>query len=121
MGVTDIKGFPRNHPANMPYWPALIESPSSPEGTTMHWMTEVMLTPIIKWSWTVNADIPAGGGTLTDTRTVSGMWRTNYNTEWGDVSMATVGYELDTTENRWSDGFWLKKSMDINILVVSSI
>lgn len=80
-----------------------------------------MLTHTIKWSWTVNAEIPAGGGSLTGTRTVSSMWRTNSNTEWGSVSMVVSGYELDTTENRWSDGFWLQLGQGVDTPLVESL
>lgn len=62
VGVTDTIAFPRNDAANMPYWPALIGSDASTPGSTMHWMASTMLTGTVLWSWTVNADIPAGGG-----------------------------------------------------------
>lgn len=83
MGVVDTIAFPRDDPANMPYWPSLVGTPSSTPGSTIHWLASVMLTHTVKWSWTVNAEIPGGGGSLTGTRTISSMWRTNSNTEWG--------------------------------------
>lgn len=108
VGVKDTVAFLRNDPANMPFWHAIIGSPSLPPGTSMHWMATAMVTGTVKWSWTFNENIHKGGSTLTGARTVSGMWRCNTNTEWGSVSMVTVGYELDTTENSWSNGFWLQ-------------
>lgn len=105
MRVVDTIAFPRDDPANMPYLPSLIGSSSSTPGSTLYWLASTMLTHTVKWSWTVNAEIPDGGGTLTGTKTVSSMWRTNSNSEWGSVSMVMSGYELDTTENRWSNGF----------------
>lgn len=80
-----------------------------------------MLTHTVKWSWTVNAEIPPGGGTITGTRTASGMWRTNSNTEWGSVSMVTVGYELDTTENRWSNSFWLQLGQGVDTYLFENL
>lgn len=107
-GVTDAVAFPRDNPANMPYWPALVGTASTVEGTSFHWMATTVVTDTVSWNWSVNAKIPAGGGTLTGIRTVSGMWRTNTNTEWVKVSMKCIGYELDTTDNRWSNNFWLQ-------------
>jgi len=108
IGIVDTIAFPRDDPANMPYWSSLIGSPAAPPGTTMYWLANTMVTDTVKWSWTVNSEIPAGGSTITGTRTISGMWRTSYNTEWGQMTMKAVDYEHDTTTNRWSDGFWLQ-------------
>jgi len=108
MGVLDTIAFPRDNAANKPYWPSLVGAPSAPEGATMHWLTSTMITRNVKWSWTVNVEVPAGGSTLTGCRTVSGMWRTFSITEWGSISMKCIGYEMDTTEQRWSNNLWLQ-------------
>lgn len=121
VGVTDTIAFPRDDPANMPFWPALIGGHTSPPGTSMHWLATTLITSTVQWSWTVNAKIPAGGATLTGVRTCSGMWRTNSNTEWGSVSMTCIGYDMDTTVNRWSQNFWLQLGQGVDAMLLEFV
>jgi len=51
IGIVDTIAFPRDDPANMPYWSSLIGSPAAPPGTTMHWLANTMVTDTVKWSW----------------------------------------------------------------------
>lgn len=121
IGITDTVAFPRDNPANMPYWPAIIGGPATPPGSSMHWIAGVMVTETVQWSWTVNSEIPAGGSTLTGIRTVSSMWRCQGNTEWGSVSMRDAGYDHDTTVNRWSDGFWLQLGQGVDAMKLEAV
>jgi len=49
------------------------------------------------------------------------MWRNCTNTEWGQISMKCIGYELDTTVNRWSNNFWLQLGQGVDAYLLENV
>lgn len=81
----------------------------------MAWFAREIVTKMIKWSWNVNDATPGDGATLTGIRTISAMWRTNTNTEWGNFNMRNARgnseggwYIKDGRENVWSSNYWVQ-------------
>lgn len=114
-GLTEIVAFPRQHIQYQRYWPSEVGSASSKEGTTVAWFAWEVVTKMVKWSWNVNDAAPGDGATLTGIRTVSSVWRTNTNTEWGNFNLRNARgngeggwYMKDGRENVWSSNYWVQ-------------
>lgn len=114
-GLAEIIAFPRQHVQFQRYWPSVIGSLTTQAGTNVAWFAREMITKLVKWSWNVNDAAPGDGATLTGMRTVSSMWRTNTNTEWGNFNLRNARgngeggwYLKDGRENVWSSNYWIQ-------------
>lgn len=114
-GLVEIVAFPRQHNQFQRYWPSVIGSLTTQAGTNVAWFAREMVTKMVKWSWNVNDGGPGDGATMTGIRTISAMWRTNTNTEWGNFNLRNARgngeegwYMKDGRENVWSSNCWVQ-------------